>query len=81
MKIYCGTKTVVPEGYAGRGTQYECLRKGFGAGYYARNRDRTYSMWHFALVLVVVCIIIGGLVWWYIVSRKREISEDDGHIG
>lgn len=30
--IYCGTKPTVPRAYTRRGTQWECLRKGFGAG-------------------------------------------------
>jgi hypothetical protein len=29
---YCGTKPNIPRGYSRRGTNYECLRKGFGAG-------------------------------------------------
>ena len=29
---YCGTKPRLPPGYTRRGTAYECLRKGFGAG-------------------------------------------------
>lgn len=29
---YCGTKRRIPSGYTRRGTTFECLRKGFGAG-------------------------------------------------
>jgi hypothetical protein len=29
---YCGNRTVLPQGYSRRGSRYECLRTGFGAG-------------------------------------------------
>lgn len=32
IQTYCGTKTRLPSGYTRRGTQYECLKKGFGTG-------------------------------------------------
>lgn len=31
-KLYCGNGALVPEGYAGRATPYQCLRKGFKSG-------------------------------------------------
>jgi hypothetical protein len=31
-KKYCGSKNRIPSGYRRKGTQYECLKKGFGAG-------------------------------------------------
>ena len=31
-RSYCGSKPRLPLGYSRRGTAYECLRKGFGAG-------------------------------------------------
>ena len=31
-KIFCGKKSPIPPGYSRRGNQYECLKKGFGAG-------------------------------------------------
>jgi hypothetical protein len=31
-KYYCGPRDQVPPGYVRRGTQYECLKKGFGTG-------------------------------------------------
>ena len=31
-KIYCGNKERIPSDYSRAGNQYECLRKGFGAG-------------------------------------------------
>jgi hypothetical protein len=30
--VYCGKKSRLPPGYSRRGNQYECLKKGFGAG-------------------------------------------------
>lgn len=30
--VYCGDKPDLPPGYTRRGTQHECLKKGFGAG-------------------------------------------------
>ncbi len=43
-KPYCGTNAVVPPNagrkkYRGRGTQVECLKQGFGAGYYSAERN------------------------------------------
>ncbi len=32
VKIYCGTKDPIPEGYTEKGTRYQCLRKGIGVG-------------------------------------------------
>jgi hypothetical protein len=31
-KLYCGDKEILPQGYAGFGTRYQCLRKGVGTG-------------------------------------------------
>ena len=31
-KSYCGTDNVLPKGYTEFGTNYDCLRKGVGAG-------------------------------------------------
>ena len=31
-KIYCGDKTSVPRNYERKGTSFECLKKGYGAG-------------------------------------------------
>lgn len=31
-KLYCGNSTVLPDGYSGRATPYQCLRKGFKSG-------------------------------------------------
>jgi hypothetical protein len=31
VKIYCGKKTLVPQGYGRAGTPFECMRCGFGA--------------------------------------------------
>ena len=42
-KIYCGTKNEIPLGYTRRGTEFECLKKGFGAGrcsVYSRDREQ-----------------------------------------
>jgi hypothetical protein len=30
--VYCGKKSRLPPGYSRRGGQYDCLKKGFGAG-------------------------------------------------
>jgi hypothetical protein len=32
-KLYCGKAEELPDGYDDYGTSFECLRKGFGAGY------------------------------------------------
>ena len=31
-RVYCGTAAVIPPEYTRRGTEYECMRKGVGAG-------------------------------------------------
>lgn len=31
-KIYCGDKDRLPQNYERKGTTYECLKKGYGAG-------------------------------------------------
>lgn len=31
-KVYCGKGDAIPPGYIGRGTSYECLKKGMGTG-------------------------------------------------
>ena len=40
QKVYCGTKQVLPEGYARFANRYECLKKGYGACLYAGRRGR-----------------------------------------
>lgn len=31
-RTYCGKRSRIPPGYTRKGTQYECLKKGFGTG-------------------------------------------------
>lgn len=38
-KKYCGDKDELPDGYYRFGTRSECLRKGFGSGYYKAGKD------------------------------------------
>lgn len=40
QKVYCGTKEVLPEGYARFANRFQCLKKGYGACLYAGRRGR-----------------------------------------
>lgn len=40
QKVYCGTKQILPEGYARFARRFQCLRKGYGACLYAGRLGR-----------------------------------------
>src|SRR5271169_1429459 len=47
IKIYCGPKHQLPLNYDKKGTRYECLRRGVGAGIYntaKKYRDGEYKV-------------------------------------
>ena len=57
-KIFCGTKAL-PVGYGRYGNRYECLKRGYGAGFH--RTDKTYPFRKFGYVLII--IVIGIMIY------------------
>ena len=56
--IFCGTKPI-PVGYGRYGNRYECLKRGYGAGFH--RTDKTYPFRKFGYVLII--IVIGTMIY------------------
>jgi len=88
-RLYCGTSEILPIGYDGFGTSYDCLRKGVGVGLYvlgdgnrrggrsrgqAGGRNRSYLWLYVGMVLILLLIL--GLVIYLIVRRNKEDDDE-----
>jgi len=77
-KLFCG-KDVLPPGYDGYDSRYNCLRKGVGVGLYlSKNRkDSGASVfykqipWWVILILVILIIIVILLIIVLIFFKKQ----------
>lgn len=69
MRVYCGTKLHLPEGYDMFGTPYECLKKGFGVGMYKNKKSS--NIWLYLFIAVLLCLT--ALVMYTIITEySRE---------
>ena len=66
MPLYCGNKTVLPNGYEGFDSRYNCLRKGVGVGKgiatAAALRDKRTPWYIYLIVFLVILLIVAVLL-------------------
>lgn len=62
MPLYCGDKAVLPNGYEGFDTRYNCLRKGVGVGKgiatAAAFRNKRTPWYIYLIVFLVILLIV-----------------------
>ena len=56
MPLYCGDKAILPAGYAGFDTRYNCLRRGVGVG--KMLQCRVGIPWYVFLVIGLLLLIL-----------------------
>lgn len=63
--MYCGDKAILPPGYQGFDTRYNCLRRGVGVGKML-NCQRRQVPWYVFLIIGLLLLVIIFIALWFI---------------
>lgn len=74
-KLFCGNGDTVPRGYDALGSRFQCLRKGYGAGKYTRERVGYKGMLVGTGIVAIAFVLIV-----FLILMSQQNTEDDSAV-